>query len=149
MAPPASPASPSNFLSPCSSLQQFPATRCTVLCVFLCSSYSLCLGFPLPILCLANPFSLRLDSVSPLGAYHIPQLSSCSPQDPYDLECITLSQLSAAWLFPWTWLTPASSAPSSGPYTEQVSRNICGAEPVPRTILSSQVLEVGPCSGLR
>lgn len=116
MAPPASPASPSNFLSPCSSLQQFPATRCTVLCVFLCSSYSLCLGFPLPILCLANPFSLRLDSVSPLGAYHIPQLSSCSPQDPYDLECITLCH---SCLLPGSFPGPGSPLhpqhPAQGP----------------------------------
>lgn len=37
-------------------------TRCTVLCLYLYSSYSLCLEHPVPVLRLANPSFFGLDS---------------------------------------------------------------------------------------
>lgn len=65
LAPPASPASPSGIPSPCSFLQQFAVTCSTVLCLFLCSSYSLCLECRLPAL-----FSLPSAELVPVLPRH-------------------------------------------------------------------------------
>lgn len=133
MAVPVSPASPPNIPSPCSFLDLRYILR--ILCLFLCSGCSLCLEYPLAVLCLATPLRAGL-GVTPA------ELAHSSPGSTWHWAYHTVTRT-------WTWLTPAISILSSGPCTERAPGNIGGAEPVPRTPLSPQVLEVGPCSGIR